>query len=67
MRKNFYISFGVWLIFIPFFGIPSDWKNILNIISGIFLILFVLGPDILKSLQSRKIKNQSDSIIKPSI
>ena len=64
MRTNFYISFGVWLFILPFFGIPGDWKNALFALSGVFLILVSLGPTILKKLQpkqkSRKKQNKID-------
>jgi hypothetical protein len=50
-KSNFYISFGVWLSVLPFLGIPGSWKNILVSLSGIFLILVILGPVILKNLQ----------------
>jgi len=55
MRKNnFYISFGVWIIILPFLGIPSVWKNNLTLFSGIFLILVSLGPAILQKLQTKE-------------
>jgi hypothetical protein len=63
MRNNFYISFGVWLIILPFLGIPGSWRNMLVILSGIFLILVSLGPTILKKLQAKpkqKRKSKSD-------
>jgi hypothetical protein len=50
-KSNFYISFGVWLFILPFLGIPGSWKNILVSLSGIFLILLLVGPKILNSLQ----------------
>ncbi len=51
MKSNFYISFGVWLTIIPFFGIPGTWRNTLVFLSGIFFILVSVGPIILKKLQ----------------
>jgi hypothetical protein len=66
MRKNsFYISFGIWIAIIPFFGIPGSWKDVLVSLSGIFLILVFLGPTILKKLQLKpKItKSKSSKIV----
>ena len=61
MRKNnFYISFGIWLLILPFFGIPGAWKDLLMSLSGLFLILVASGPAILKKLQPKqKIKKVS--------
>lgn len=54
MQKNhFYTSFGLWLIILPFFGIPGAWKEVLVFVSGLFLILVSLGPIILIKLQSK--------------
>lgn len=54
MQKNhFYTSFGLWLIILPFFGIPGIWKEVLVFASGLFLILVSLGPVILIKLQSK--------------
>jgi len=52
-KSNFYISFGVWLFILPFLGIPGSWKNVLVSLSGIFLVLVILGPTILKKLQPK--------------
>jgi len=54
MKNNFYISFGVWLVILPLLGVPIVWKNILVLLSGIFLILVSVGPIILKKLQSEE-------------
>lgn len=51
--KNFYISFGVWLIIITQLGVPIVWRDSLVFVSGLFLILVSIGPIILKKLQSR--------------
>jgi len=60
-KNNFYISFGVWLIILPFLGIPGIWKNTLVFLSGIFLILVSLGPTILKKLQPKqKVKRKKE-------
>ena len=54
MNKNhFYTSFGLWLIILPFFGIPGSFKEVLVFASGLFLILVSLGPIILFKLQSK--------------
>jgi hypothetical protein len=62
-KSNFYISFGIWLFILPFFGVPGSWKNVLVSLSGIFLVLVIAGPSILNKLQIKpKIKNkQSES------
>lgn len=51
MYKNFYTSFGLWLVILPFLGIPGFWKEALVFVSGIFLILVAIGPMILKKIQ----------------
>lgn len=62
-KNNFYISFGVWLVVLPFLGIPGSWMNILVFLSGIFLILISLGPIILKKLQTKtKSKTKQNKI-----
>jgi len=59
MRKNnFYISFGIWLIILPFLGIPGAWRNSLVLLSGLFLTLVSLGPIIFKKLQPKQKKGQ---------
>lgn len=52
MKNNFYITFGVWLVVLPFLGIPGVWKSGLITASGLFLILVSIGPVILKKLQT---------------
>jgi hypothetical protein len=60
-KNNFYISFGVWLVILPFLGIPGTWRNTLVFLSGFFLILVSLGPAILKKLQTKsKPKKKSE-------
>ncbi|MEK7200859.1 MAG: hypothetical protein AAB672_01895 [Patescibacteria group bacterium] len=51
--RNFYISFGVWLIIITQLGVPIVWRDSLVFVSGLFLILVSVGPIILKKLQNR--------------
>jgi len=59
-KNNFYISFGVWIFILPFLGIPTAWKNILIVLSGMFLIIVVAGPTVLKKLQTKpRIKRKS--------
>ena len=53
MKNNFYISFGVWIIILPFLGVPGTWRNTLVFLSGLFLVLTALGPTILKKLQTK--------------
>lgn len=53
MKNSFYISFGIWIAIIPFFGIPGVWKNALMAVSGIFLIIISVGPILLKKIQSQ--------------
>ena len=50
-KNNFLISFGVWLIILPFFGIPGTWKDTLISLSGIFLVLIFSWPTISTKLQ----------------
>jgi len=50
-KNSFYISFGVWIAIIPFFGIPGTWRNVIVFVSGIFFILVSLGPIILRKLE----------------
>lgn len=60
-KNNFYISFSIWLIILPFLGVPIAWKNILVLLSGLFLLLVSLGPTILKRLQTKpKIKKKKE-------
>lgn len=67
MHKNgFYISFGVWLIVIPFLGVPIAWRDALVFLSGLFFILVSLGPTILKKLQTRP-KRKKDTTSSPSL
>jgi membrane protein implicated in regulation of membrane protease activity len=51
--RNFYISFGLWIIVIPYLGIPGTWKSALILLSGLFLILISIGPIVLKKLQTK--------------
>jgi hypothetical protein len=63
MKNNFYISFGVWLVVVPFLGLPIVWRDTLVFLSGVFLILVSLGPTILKKLQTKpkqKIKKSDE-------
>lgn len=62
-KNNFYISFSVWLVILPFLGVPIAWKNILVLLSGLFLLLVSLGPTILKKLQTKpKIKKKKENL-----
>ena len=36
---------------VPFLGIPGAWRSNIIILSGLFLVLTVLAPAILKKLQ----------------
>lgn len=53
-KNNFYIFFGAWVAVLPFTGIPGVWKNGLIFASGIFIILTVVGPSILRDLTKTK-------------
>ncbi len=33
-----YIWIGTWLFILPFLGIPTSWKEMLTILTGLFLI-----------------------------
>jgi hypothetical protein len=68
-KNNFFISFGVWITILPFFGIPGAWKDFLMSLSGIFLVLVFLGPTILKKLQtkSKTSKNKNNKTISEDI
>ena len=62
-KNNFYISFGAWLVVLPFLGIPGTWKNTLVFLSGLFLVLVSLGPTIMKRLQIKpKTKKKANKI-----
>lgn len=67
-KNNFYISFGIWIVILPFLGIPGVWRNTLVFLSGIFLILVSLGPFILKKLQIKpKLKKKQKEELKFSV
>ena len=57
MRSNFYISIGVWIILIPFLGLPIVAKNILMVLSGFVLIGSSLLPIIFEDLKNKSDKN----------
>ena len=71
-KNNFYVFFGVWVAILPFTGIPGVWKNGLIFASGIFIVLTVVGPAILRDLtktkpirRKQKVSNEnSDSALK---
>lgn len=73
-KNNFYIFFGAWIAILPFTGIPGVWKNGLIFASGIFIVLTVVGPAILRDLtktkpirKRQKVSNEnSDSALKIS-
>lgn len=67
MKNSFYISFGVWIAILPFFGIPGTWRNALIFLSGMFLILVSLGPTILKKLQTKPKTRKKKETIEPDI
>ena len=41
---------GVWIIIVPYLGVPSSWKGIIYIISGLLIVLvgFLLRTDALR-------------------
>lgn len=53
MRNTFNISFGFWILILPFLGVPILWKTILISASGTLLILVGAGPSILKMLKEK--------------
>lgn len=53
MKSNFYTFFSLWIIMVPFLGIPGVWKNALVSLSGLFLLLVISGPSILKKLETK--------------
>lgn len=40
--STLYIWIGVWLLLLPFFGIPGSWKETLLILTALFLIAYSL-------------------------
>ena len=57
MRNTFNISFGFWILVLPFLGIHIFCKTFLICSSGLLLILVGVGPSILNSLKAKP-KNQ---------
>lgn len=53
MRNTFNISFGFWILILPFLGLPIFWKTILISASGALLILVGIGPSLLKVLKEK--------------
>jgi len=33
------IAFGIWVIIIPYLGIPGEWRTILTVVTGAVLII----------------------------
>jgi len=63
-KSNFYIWFGIWLIILPFLGVPILWRNTLVFLSGLFLVMIYLWPNILKKLQAKpKTKKKTARIV----
>lgn len=62
MRNTFNISFGFWILVLPFLGIPVFWKTLLICSSGLLLILVGIGPSLLSSLKEKP-KNQKKKIV----
>jgi len=50
---NFLITFGIWIAVLPHLGIPGSWRNALVSLSGVLLVLVVLGPTIFKMLKAK--------------
>jgi hypothetical protein len=65
MRANIYISFGAWLIIVPFLGIPVFWRNILIIVSGVCIIFVALRNGVVaKNFKNEnKTENNNDILI----
>ena len=53
MRNTFNISFGFWILILPFLGIPIFWKTLLICSSGLLLILVGIGPSLLIALKEK--------------
>ncbi len=53
MRNTFNISFGFWILVLPFLGIPIFWKTLLICSSGLLLILVGVGPSLLNALKEK--------------
>ena len=45
-----YIYLAIWLMIIPFLGIPILWKNILVFATGLALLVKLLSPIIIKKI-----------------
>ena len=53
MRNTFNLSFGFWILVLPFLGIPVFWKTLLICSSGLLLILVGIGPSLLSVLKEK--------------
>lgn len=68
MSKNsFYISFGIWIMIIPFLGVPNTWKTILTVASGIFILVVNGSPIILKKVQGKPARTRKKPESKANI
>lgn len=48
--NNFIIYFSIWIILVPFFGIPNVWRNYIISLSGFILFCIYIYPIILKKV-----------------
>lgn len=60
-KEKSIIITGVWLIIMPYLGIPRSFKSFLTVLSGIVLVY--LGALILKEI--RKNPKENTSVAKP--
>lgn len=54
-----YIWLGVWLLLLPFLGIPGSWKETLLLLTAIFLIGYSYA-------RHRKIRFEKSAVITPN-
>lgn len=59
-KKTFFL--GVFIFFIPFFGIPGSWKTAFIIISSIFLVLLSVKIPIPKKPSKPRLKREKNTI-----
>lgn len=57
MREyTLYIWIGIWLLILPFLGLPGSWKQALNVLTG----LFIIGDILLRYRKNRTIQDALD-------
>lgn len=55
-KEMLVIALGIWIVIVPYLGIPSSWKTILFVLSGLGLVLvgFFLRTEALARGDSRR-------------